>query len=927
MTSTCNFVRVLAARTTKLLDVLNDESGLHNNRSIADRYEIYLKCTEHFEKFKMSYNDFRSKVIRYESFLSKPSNFNNNKHGERKLFIGKFGYTELLNLSQKDYDKHSFRNCAPCKEKVVSLFERSTTTKFNFEEGPQDGKKFIRNLFLDLQEQGFESKFDMNIKDAVGSELNMVPKTKYKEKTNAERSKLKNTMHEISTKFHQNSLENILKENISFSQWDRQRKMNALEVSKDSRHRSSIGNLDNYSFDKDAFLDEAAAWPLGAVINWSDIARRYNVCINGIKCANGGQVLKNYAQINGIDVDNFNLDAKISGRDYTKQRRQKKKLENTTISLPSAPSSKSLKIELQNRISNGEYLIGDKIVPNTNTKLVYKHGTLVEKKVDVYGRKIPMEDLLQRELERAEMAGILRATYNGKLYYMPNNIEAISQKLEDYSIDHSNLSPEEKSQKLLSIQTTRHIKQWSDHGVVASKGHYLHMIQILYDEAVFLTDKELRMANPNSKITNVQSFVEQPQRYIFAEAPSSTTSCLKYAKPQMDDIENLNKFSSKTSDGFEYSNVLRVTSVDGPERQLKTGHQKGGNFRCVCGVAAKQHRNIAYCYKRSHKTLQEKRDLLMKGKLWKKSTCTIDEPNPMKIATKVDLKKELIARKEKPKSNVKTELNDQIKEVLEGQQRFPDLLFDKPSANFDDLNLSAWEVPEMEFMHDFTNMFSNIMDELPFHIENQYAKKEIEALFFKNKGERQHFRGCDARLTAIHFASLCLKLHQEEKISDKLLQLSQTIVEISKIGYSSYGSRNQKTILRCHNLCFTFALLLDELIPHPKKLSTSKWYGSHYHSLTVHFPMWFRIFSIKSLIPEHEEATFHKIRQITSSTSRKKSSHVIDNSILRLQFQKVEPTSFESQIKIQTKLLPKLGNTTFTLEQIKSHRYMFQAHF
>ena len=81
---------------------MNDESGLQNSHSIADRYEIYLKCTEHFENCKMSYNDFRPKVIFYEFFLSKPSNFNN-KHEERKLFIGKFGYTELLNLSHEDY--------------------------------------------------------------------------------------------------------------------------------------------------------------------------------------------------------------------------------------------------------------------------------------------------------------------------------------------------------------------------------------------------------------------------------------------------------------------------------------------------------------------------------------------------------------------------------------------------------------------------------------------------------------------------------------------------------------------------------------------------------------------------------------------------------------------------------------------------------
>ncbi len=806
-----------------------------------------------------------------------------------------------------------------------SLFTKSDVKKFDFHgEKPSDGKKFIKHLITDLQEQGFEEQFDISVKDAIGSALQMVPKISSKENKKNEAMKLKNTVKEISSKYNENSLQNILKENISFSQWDRQRKSNSLETSNNSRNRSSVGNFENYTFNKVQFLADIRNLKQGDVVNWSQLARDFNVNINGVLPSNGGQVLKEFAQVNGIDTDLFNVDRKISGRDYKKQRRQKKKIND--VSLPSAPTAKFLRSELRTKISNGEYAVGEKINPITNSKIMYKDGKLVHATEQVFGRKIPLELILQKELDRADAAGILRATYNGKIFYTPANIENVDKEICKYGIDVKDLTPDERCEKLLLLHTTRHIKQWSDHGVVASKGHYLHMIQILYDDSVFLTDEELKRANPNTKISNVQTFVEQPQTYILAQAPSSTSSCLQYAKPQMEDIQRLSEFKSTASNGMLYANKLRVTSVDGPERQLKSGHQKGGNYRCICGVATKQHRNIVHCYGKKHKSLEEKRDFVVKGKLYRNST--FDEPNPFKNPSKKDLKNELISRKQTiSKNQTKAELNEQVKNILEGQQRVPDFLFDAPSANFSTLNLSSWEVPEMEFMHDFSNMYSNFIDELPSHIENDAARKEIEKLFLKSKGERQHFRGCDARLTAVHFASLCLKLYEEEKIDYKLLQLSQTFVEVSKIGYSSYTSRNQKTIFRLHNLCFTIALLLDDIIPNPKKLSSSKWYGSHYHSMTVHFPMWYRLFNIKSLLPENEEATFHKIRQIVQSTSSRKPSHVIENSILRLQFQKVDPTSFESQIKIQTKALPKLGNTNYKFEDIKRRQSIFQSHF
>ena len=102
MNTTCNFVRVLAARGTRLIDLFDSNSEQNKHRGIGDRYKIYNECTENFEKIKMSYDDFRTMVIRYKKFLNTTSNFNNNKQGERKLFLETFSYPQYLKLSAQE---------------------------------------------------------------------------------------------------------------------------------------------------------------------------------------------------------------------------------------------------------------------------------------------------------------------------------------------------------------------------------------------------------------------------------------------------------------------------------------------------------------------------------------------------------------------------------------------------------------------------------------------------------------------------------------------------------------------------------------------------------------------------------------------------------------------------------------------------------
>ena len=60
--------------------------------------------------------------------------------------------------------------------------------------------------------------------------------------------------------------------------------------------RKPIGRFETYSFDKDIILQEAL--PAGSSVNWSDLARKYKVGMNGVLVNNGNQVLKMFAEKN-----------------------------------------------------------------------------------------------------------------------------------------------------------------------------------------------------------------------------------------------------------------------------------------------------------------------------------------------------------------------------------------------------------------------------------------------------------------------------------------------------------------------------------------------------------------------------------------------------------------------------------------------------
>ena len=179
----------------------------------------------------------------------------------------------------------------------------------------------------------------------------------------------------------------------------------------------------------------------------------------------------------------------------------------------------------------------------------------------------------------------------------------------------------------------------------------------------------------------------------------------------------------------------------------------------------------------------------------------------------------------------------------------------EPLKSASDLNIDHYEVLCCEPLHDLSNVIQNIITELPMQVPEKLWR-EFEAFSNSTIGDKKQIKGSDARLYAIKLSKFIAMKHREGKISECFLNLVNSLVEITQISYASEKSRNQRQILRLYNQCFLFATLSKSIFSKPSKMTTRKFFGSHFQSITIHIPETFRLFCLRSIIPEQEERSF-----------------------------------------------------------------------
>ena len=134
------------------------------------------------------------------------------------------------------------------------------------------------------------------------------------------------------------------------------------EVQVSSQKKSPVGNFENIQWDKQALLEEVNGYTNGTVINWSELARRYEVKNkNGELAKNGGQIVQEYIKSQDVDVSKYKKRGQAD--DGGRIRKRMKRCAGGEITVPCPVTNESLKKKLNEKILSGEYNVGELIVP------------------------------------------------------------------------------------------------------------------------------------------------------------------------------------------------------------------------------------------------------------------------------------------------------------------------------------------------------------------------------------------------------------------------------------------------------------------------------------------------------------------------------------------------------------------------------------
>ena len=175
-------------------------------------------------------------------------------------------------------------------------------------------------------------------------------------------------------------------------------------------------------------------------------------------------------------------------------------------------------------------------------------------------------------------------------------------------------------------------------------------------------------------------------------------------------------------------------------------------------------------------------------------------------------------------------------------------------------------------------------------------------------------------------------LHQLQPNSP-LTAVLETAVEITEILYSNPSKRCPQSIFRLHNLAFVHAKLCRDQFSNPKTMTSRKMFGRHFHALTCHAPLLYRIIAPRLLNTESEERMFGQCKAITRTTSNHRANHIIRNILVRIhEEQKCHDTisstikKQESEVEVLAKIIHQRGNTVIPQVWLHNASIEYQAH-
>ncbi len=539
---------------------------------------------------------------------------------KRLAYMKTFSTEVWKQLPKVDRKRHTLRNCTECalayrqqqesfpgptytpSESLAHvarvLVEQNSTTKVP----EQTTTRQILSELQPLYQEAYGHNFTESLSNCQGTDIQ-------KKTTDAERKRLKRKIQRdcrdhISGQLQQSDAITVLSETQSLASYKRIRLSQSFETPEQTRDRARTTvikrrrhspKFTNVQWDKEGLLDRLQNWPTGQMVNWSELAREFNV-----PGKNKGQVVKEFAIESGVDV--FQLDQRPSG---TRLRARKLRMPGGEVSVPTHRTVEGIKEDWDKLIESGELTLGEPCHPQKLTRYTVKDGELQQSETTVYGRKIPLLEVRKRLLQKHESLMHLHSDQEIA------NLQK-SELLDIYRCHNiklpTDLSEESLRANLKQCERTRTVGIWHDHSSILGRGYILLTAKILYDPAVFRSKTDT-----TGKINDIQAFIEEPEISILAISSSTIEDQAALIGDRVDCMIELST-EVTTQSGIPITDRLMFFYGDKPAAQFERGTQIGGHYPCgSCGTHIRRMDDFAYCMNCRWRSLQQLQTLATKG--------------------------------------------------------------------------------------------------------------------------------------------------------------------------------------------------------------------------------------------------------------------------------------------------------------------------
>ena len=581
-----------------------------DNQVRLERFRAFFSSTPSFvtdNKIVDGYDHRKAPYTRYSISINAMMRKWTNR--ERKAnYLREFSTENWKKLPAYQKKRHTMANCKECASRHGTLQSQFPGPTFT---PTTELAHTIRTLITDNKQEKnpaatttrqvlaeIEPKFQQVYGVSFTESLAKQPESNLQVKpTASEKKKLKRNIQRacrdsMNEQFKQTDPLHVLAEGQSLQSYKRMRLAQSFQspLNHSSSNKKHSPNFSSVEWDKEGLLHKLRSWPTGDVINWTEIANEFH-----IKGGNKGQIVKEFAKENGIDVTQLDMRPK-----RTRIRSHKLRLPGAGISVPTHPTVQEIKDEWTYMISNGELTLGEPCHPQSIFRLSIKSGELVRTEHTIYGRKIPLIDIRRKLLDKHEPLMYLHTDEEMEKL----SDEEIRTVLADRGITVND--PQQLKDILKASERTRTIGVWHDHSTILGKGYVAVTIKVLYDPAMFKSHSDRNTAA-------IQALIEEPEIHILAMSTSSVEHQAALISDRLHCINEINE-PLQTKNGITIEDRLRFFMGDKPAAQFERGTQVGGHYPCgSCGTHVTRFDDFAHCCSNRPRMIKDLQKLVIEG--------------------------------------------------------------------------------------------------------------------------------------------------------------------------------------------------------------------------------------------------------------------------------------------------------------------------